>query len=128
MELNDELMACYLDGDATQEELVEVRDYLCQNPEEFESIIALMDEDKDDYLGEWSEEEEIASLCDGDSFSDISLSAAAFAPNSIPLNSKETDIESISNKGDLAYSRLTKMLGELENLDEFLGEIDDNNI
>ncbi len=118
MELNDELMACYLDGDATQEELVEVRDYLCQNPEEFESIIALMDEDKDDYLGEWSEEEEIASLCDGENFSDISLSAAAFAPNSIRLNSKEPNSESVSNKANLAYSRLVDMLSEIEKLDE----------
>lgn len=118
MELNDELMACYLDGETTQEELVEVRDYLCNNPDEFESMIALMDEDKDDYLGEWNEEEEVASLCDGVKFSDISLSAAAFAPNSIRLDAKESNVESISNKGELAYSRLANMLSEIEKLDE----------
>lgn len=121
MELNDELMACYLDGDATQEELVEVRDYLCQNPEEFESIIALMDEDRDDYLGEWSEEEEIASLCDGENFSDISLSAAAFAPNSKLVTvkyNKMQDASNLSEKPKKMYERLMSMLDEINCLDK----------
>lgn len=118
MELNDELMACYLDGEVMQDELVEVRDYLCNHPEEFESIIALMDEDKYDYLGEWDEEQEIASLYDEENFSDISLSAAAFAPASFCPNEKESTVESISKKSSLAYNRLLNMLSEIEKLED----------
>ena len=39
-----------------------------------------MDDDANDYLGEWSKEAEKSSTEIDVSFSDISLSAAAFAP------------------------------------------------
>lgn len=45
MEINDELMACYIDGTATPEECVMVREYLLKHPEEYKDMLFLMDED-----------------------------------------------------------------------------------
>ena len=50
--INDELLACYVDGTATPEEQVLVRNYLAQNPEEYERVLYMMDLDREDYIGE----------------------------------------------------------------------------
>ncbi len=52
MEINDELLACYIEGTATSEECDMVREYLCKCPEEYERVLSLMDNDKTDYLNE----------------------------------------------------------------------------
>ena len=44
--INDELLARYVDGVATPDEQILVRDYLAQNPEEYESILYMMDLDR----------------------------------------------------------------------------------
>lgn len=46
MEVNDELMASYVDGTATLEERKLVRAYLSKHPEQYEHLLALMDKDK----------------------------------------------------------------------------------
>ena len=43
--INDELLACYVDGIATPEEQILVRNYLAQNPEEYERVLYMMDLD-----------------------------------------------------------------------------------
>ena len=47
MQINDELIARYLDGTATTEERNKVRKYLCAHPEEFQHLLCSMDKDKD---------------------------------------------------------------------------------
>ena len=79
MEINDELIACYVEGTATAEEQALVRQYLCEHPEEYMHLLYLMDADIEDYLNEYNEEScDIVPL--ESSFTDIACSAAAFAP------------------------------------------------
>lgn len=79
MEINEELLACYIEGTATAEERAQVRQYLCKHPEECMHILCVMDTDIEDYMNEYAED-----TCDviplESSFSDIACSAAAFAP------------------------------------------------
>lgn len=87
MEINEELLACYVEGTATAEEQAEVRQYLCEHPEEYMHLLCLMDEDAEDYLNEYAEEPcEIIPF--ESSFSDIACSAAAFAPQQRKTSSK----------------------------------------
>ena len=87
MEINDELIACYVEGTATAEEQAEVRQYLCEHPEEYMHLLCLMDKDTEDYLNEYAEEScEIVPL--ESSFADIACSAAAFAPQQKEISSK----------------------------------------
>lgn len=87
MEVNEELLACYIEGTATAEEQEQVRQYLCKHPEENMHILCLMDEDTEDYLNEFSDDS-----CDiipfDSSFSDIACSAAAFAPQQKKIASR----------------------------------------
>ena len=50
--INDELLACYVEGIATPEEQILVRDYLAHNPEEYERVLYMMDLDREDYIKE----------------------------------------------------------------------------
>jgi exopolysaccharide biosynthesis predicted pyruvyltransferase EpsI len=50
--INDELLACYVEGTATPEEQILVRDYLTKNPEEYERVLYMMDLDREDYIKE----------------------------------------------------------------------------
>lgn len=111
MEINDELLACYVEGTATAEEQVQVRRYLCKHPEEYMHILSLMDEDTEDYLNEYSEDS-----CDiipfESSFSDIACSAAAFAPQQRKTASKN---KSKLLRMDEFYDRLGILTEELIN-------------
>lgn len=51
MNVNDDMIARYFDGNANKEEKKLVRTYLCNNPDKLETIMHLMDDDVD-YLGE----------------------------------------------------------------------------
>lgn len=48
MEINRELLACYLDGTATDEERNLVRKYLCDNPSCYEEILGLIERSTED--------------------------------------------------------------------------------
>ena len=110
MEITNEIIAKYIDGTATPEEVSCVRDYLIQHSEERENILTLID-DHEDYLNEWDEETYESSR---DSvFSDIMMSAAAFAPT-IPSVKKRK--RSAARQGDF-LSRMSNMLDELEQID-----------
>ena len=111
MEINDELLACYVEGTATAEEQAEVRQYLCEHPEEYMHLLCLMDEDTEDYLNEYAEEScEIVSF--ESSFSDIACSAAAFAPQQKKISS--------NNK-----SKLSRMDGLCDRLNMLNSEFND---
>ena len=109
MEINDELLACYVEGTATAEERAQVRQYLCEHPEEYMHILSLIDEDTEDYLNEYAEEScEIVPF--ESSFSDIACSAAAFAPpqRKFPLKNKSKLL-----RVDEFYDRLDILTEEL---------------
>lgn len=114
MEINDELLACYVEGTATAEERAQVRQYLCEHPEEYVHILSLMDEDIEDHLNEYAEDScEIVPF--ESSFSDIACSAAAFAPQQKKISSK--------NK-----SRLLRMDGFYERLGRLYDDMRDENM
>ncbi len=84
MEINDELIACYVEGTATLEEQNLVRKYLIAHPNECERILCLMDRDVEDYLEERVEVVDKYLPMNETSFADIALSTAAFAPAQNP--------------------------------------------
>lgn len=110
--INDELLACYVEGIATPEEQTLVRDYLTKNPEEYERVLYMMDLDREDYIGEMMEEDSSNILSLNDSINtNIALSAAAFVPQKNKLVSKiNSEQLRISGLPD----RLSRMLKEIE--------------
>lgn len=113
MEINDELIAGYIDGTASDEERNLVREYLSQHPEEYEQIICLMDNDVEDYLGEQTEDNDCIIMKNENPCSDIAYSAAAFAPQQSKL--LITKMKS-KKDSDGVYDRLNKMITEIENI------------
>ena len=87
MNISNELLAAYAAGNVTNEERNAVRQYLAGNPRDFETVMMMMD---DDYELELDGTDENEFLVDGqhgaESFHDIALSAAAFAPQMSCLN------------------------------------------
>ena len=116
MKLSDELIARYVEGKATLEERREVRRYLCLHPGEMENILLLMDDDIDDYLDEWSVEDDESQNNIETSFSDISLSAVAFASGQNIKKPVKSELEKALQGGCFVQSRLNQMLKEIKNL------------
>lgn len=109
MEITNELLAAYAEGNVSDQERKAVRQYLAENPNEMETVLMMMDDDyglelDDEVLDETAEE---ISLSDKDSFSDICYSAAAFAPKEIPISRADRGVEKVrkrsfqENLGDL---------------------------
>lgn len=124
MKISNELLAAYAEGNVSIEERNQVRQYLSENPAELESVMMMMDEDYelDPYADEdySSQNFNIGSMAhvDEESFSDIALSAAAFAPacsleNKIAKN--HINIETPGHADNVSFSN------ELENLLDELG-------
>ena len=112
MKINNELIACYVEGTVTAEERDFVRRYLCEHPEEYERVLCLMDNDTADYLGEHLEISDNCIPMNETSFSDIAYSAAAFAPEQnlffIPKS------KSNLSRTDGLYDRLRMMSDDLD--------------
>lgn len=58
MDITNEQLAAYAEGNVSEEERMDVRQYLTENPQEWDSVLMMMDEDYDLTL----DDEEIASL------------------------------------------------------------------
>lgn len=58
MNITNELLAAYAEGNVSQEERLAVRQYLTENPQEWDSMLMMMDEDYDITL----DEDDVASL------------------------------------------------------------------
>ena len=113
--INDELLACYVDGIATPEEQILVRNYLAQNPEEYERVLYMMDLDRADYIGEIMEDSSnILSLNDSIN-TNIALSAAAFVPQK-SMKTKGHITKRIQKTSRISglQDRLNNMLNEIE--------------
>lgn len=111
MEISDELIACYVEGTCTDEELSSVRQYILGHPAEYERILCLIDNDKEDYMNEHDDDETSERKEGG--FADIALSAAAFAPHQ-----QMKGMKSKHHKQRCAglLGRLDNMCNELDNI------------
>ena len=87
MEITNELLAAYAEGNVTEPERNAVRQYLTDNPNELETMLMLMDEDYDLELDDNdSMDFTNDSLANDDGvFSNICYSAVAFAPRITPI-------------------------------------------
>jgi len=114
--INDELLACYVEGIATPEEQILVRDYLAHNPEEYERVLYMMDLDREDYLGEMIEDNSNNIVPLNDSIcTNLTLSAAAFVPQkSMKTKGHITKRTKKSLRITGLQDRLNKMIDELE--------------
>lgn len=87
MEMTNELLAAYSEGNITEPEREAVRQYLTDNPAELETVMMMMDEDYelevDDDVD--NDVDDRSAMKIGNVFSDICYSAAAFAPCSMPM-------------------------------------------
>ena len=114
--INDELLACYVEGIATPEEQILVRDYLAKNPEEYERVLYMMDLDREDYIGEMIEDNSNNIVPLNDSIcTNITLSAAAFVPQ-----------KSMKTKGHITKRtrKLSRISGLQDRLNNMLNEIE----
>lgn len=123
MEITNELLAAYAEGNVSVEERDAVRKYLAENPSELESIMLMMDED---YEIEPKTEEE----CGGtfvDAISDMTvgaLSAAAFAPASSLSGMVGTGVQALHHTRRHVETPGHADLGNFESrLDTLLGDI-----
>lgn len=107
--INDELLARYVDGVATPDEQILVRDYLARNPEEYESILYMMDLDREDYIKEQIENNCHILPLKESPITHIACSAAAFAPpqKTTPINIKKI------NKKDQLFNRLSDLCNDI---------------
>lgn len=85
MEITNELLAAYAEGNVSDSERNAVRQYLAENPHELESVMMMMDEDYDLDLEDETDVEDVVSASDESIVSDICYSAAAFAPRIVQI-------------------------------------------
>lgn len=81
MVINEEIIAAYVEGKATDVERKEVRRYLAAHPEMQDLVLALMDDFDEKELPE--KKAIIKPLYSQQNFSNITFTAAAFAPNKV---------------------------------------------
>lgn len=91
MKEKDELIACFIDGTATETECYAIRQYLQTHPEERESILHLMDMNASEYLN-WNVEDELNArfICQRGTkelLADMATSAAICYPFSFTIAS-----------------------------------------
>ncbi len=110
MEITDEIIGCFIEGTATPDERICVREYLCAHPEENEHILCLMDKGTVDFPGEHFEAEEECLYIANGSFSDMDCCEVAFMPEQC------MDIQPgvRNNRKEKISSRLSKLWDELD--------------
>lgn len=112
MEITNELLAAYAEGNVSESERDAVRQYLVDNPDELETIMIMMDDDYEICLNDETDEENVIPSND-DLFSDIGYSSAAFAPRKHQKRKNET---SSSYKKRKNFNQLIdELLDELNN-------------
>lgn len=113
MEITNQLLAAYAEGNVSNEERNALRQYLTEHPDQLETVMMMMDED---YELEADSEDDVGDLAQSkmkDSFSDICYSAAAFAPRVMPMKSI------IKGSPKLEKNNFKKRLDDL--LDDIIG-------
>ena len=111
MEITNELLAAYAEGNVTPEERKQVRQYLTEHPSQLESVMLMMDGDDD---------VEMKSNRRGISFMglrppkmrDVSLTSAAFIPSA--SHTLHEMIDSLEPMNSMTFDeRLDDLLDEL---------------
>lgn len=116
MEITIELLAAYAAGNVSESERNAVRQYLTENPDEMETVMMMMDEDYDLNFDEETDFEE-SSISEREySYSDISYSAAAFAPRVVPMHHDVMDSCRDMDKRSFR-ERLDELLDEIDSCD-----------
>jgi hypothetical protein len=109
MEINDEIISRYVEGNCTKQELTAVREYLVKHPDELDRIICLMDSYRDYVI---TPEATTNNETRDTDYLDFSLATAAFVPfepkREIPIT-KDHSSETLKN--------LQKILSELDAID-----------
>ena len=93
MNISDELLAAYAEGNVTEQERQVVRQYLMANPSELETVAMMMDKDYDLDIDDEDGVGDVHMEKCASSFSDLCYSAAAFAPRIMPLKKLSTTKE-----------------------------------
>ena len=111
MDITNELLAAYAEGNVSESERNTVRQYLTDNPDELETLMIMMDEDYEIEIDDETNEDRVIPLND-DLFSDICYSSAAFAPRSAPAT---RHIESPGHADNKSFNqRIDDLLDELD--------------
>lgn len=110
MEINDELIACYVEGKVTAEEKTFVRKYLIRHPEEYERVLYMMDNIISDSVDVHRDD----SITPFSLVSGIAYSAAAFAP--VPKGTNAPKQKKRMRNPEALYDRLCKMSDELDSI------------
>lgn len=110
MEITDELIAAYIDGNVTVKERQEVRRYLAVHPEERDLVLILM-EGVENYSDE-VENTTTATLRQEQSFTDIAYATAAFAPRKFVR--QESNPKVSMNRPQERYLRMSALWNELQ--------------
>jgi hypothetical protein len=111
MEITNNLLAAYAEGNVSPTERQTVRQYLADTPSELETMMIMMDDDYDIQADDSTESREPISK-DENFFSDICYSAAAFAP--LIVTKKNTFENQKKNNSGIFDQRLDELLNELE--------------
>lgn len=113
MEINEELIAAYIDGDVTEGVREQVRDYLAQHPAELDLAFSLME--GTNTLDECSQEPDagLMSVIHGRLFSEIACCAAAFVPEVKTRSPKPKVRNNIGQR----IKRISSFLNELDQED-----------
>lgn len=78
MDINDELIGCYIEGTCNSEELHAVREYLVEHPEEYDRILCLMDNCRNYHIAPGMSCR--AEIAEEGNYLEFSLASAAFVP------------------------------------------------
>lgn len=84
MEVTNELLAAYAEGNVSDAERKAVREYLIKNPDELEAVLLLMDKDLELTPTDKQLADNYEATSKLESITDICYSTAAFVPNSKP--------------------------------------------
>ena len=117
MNITDELLAAYAEGNVNEQERDVVRRYLTDHPDELETVVTMMDGDYDLNLDDSPVSEDHPSSTIEDSFSNICYSAAAFVPHVMPAIGKVAKAifgKKDSQDGSAFHQRLNDLLDEVE--------------
>ena len=108
MEITEEIIAAYVEGNVTDAERKEVRRYLAVHPEMQDLVLALMDDS--DLAEPQTRKASIKPLHSQQSYSDIAFAAAAFAPRMEAEPPKEIPVDLINKR----RRRMSAFWDELE--------------
>jgi hypothetical protein len=106
MEINDEMIGCYVEGNCSKQELKAVREYLVKHPEELDRVICLMDSYHEYVISPQVKAQKFTKEAD---YLDFSLASAAF----VPFESKQ-EIPTPKDYSTETRKNLQKILAELD--------------